>query len=172
MRHYRATAGLAGLFSAAVLVTAILTASGVAFGGSGGAKAPTPSVHSIPESQQLHYVSGPFLSNDQATAIAVQLGKGLGSGAAPKVLGAHMETLAAASSQLGEQAASLAIGNDRMVWVVQLQGPYNACYSHTGVCPPDPSQIYSVVMDAVTGKIYASGPFPRDQAEQAAQGGS
>lgn len=100
--------------------------------------------------------AGPYISRASAESIADGIRWGT---TAPKVLSAKLETLAAASTQLGSRAAMLTVPNDAMVWVVTLKGVFS-----TGACSPDAGcvpilydQVFSVVEDDMTGRVYSAG---------------
>lgn len=160
------------LFSAVALATAILAAAGITYASSGSASpnpppaqppsnsglipAPTPAVHSMPSSEQSHYVAGPFISSAQAESIALQIAQGFGTGDTT-VLAEKLESVAAASTDAGMRVASLYTGNDRMVWLVWLDGPYQAMCSVSGACAPVPNTEYFVAVDAKSGQVYGVG---------------
>ena len=122
-----------------------------------GAPAPTPPTHSIPSSQQLHYVSGPFISEAKAESVALGVDVGVATGPAPQVFEAKMESVAAASSEFGTRVAMMNVGSDRMVWVVGINGTYRTPCPPVGACPPPPHETYYVFIDAATGLILSSG---------------
>ncbi len=124
-----------------------------------GAPAPTPPTHSIPSSQQLHYVSGPFISKAKAESVALGIDAGGATGPTPQVFEAKMESVAAASAELGARVAAMNVGSDRMVWVVGIKGTYRTPCPPVGACPPPTNGEYNVVIDATTGLILSSGLF-------------
>lgn len=125
-----------------------------------GAPAATPATHSIPSSQQLHYVSGPFISKAEAESVALSIDAGGATGPVPQVFEAKMESVAAASSELGTRVAMMTVGSDRIIWVVGIKGTYTPPCPPTGACPPAmTNQEYYVNIDAVTGRILSSGVF-------------
>lgn len=159
------------LFSVVALATAILTAAGMTYASSstspspphtqltsnpGIIPAPTPVVHSMPSSEQSHYVAGPFISSAQAESIALQIAQRFGTGDAT-VLAVKLESVAAASSDAGMRVASLYAGNDRMVWIVWLEGPYQPMCSVSGSCVPIPNTEFFVTVDAKSGQVYGVG---------------
>lgn len=170
----RTVLGLVGLFTAAAAVTAVLALTGVAHGGgnsspsspvssvgspnggSGLIPAPTPIVQTVPSSEQTHYVPGPYLTEAQATAIAVQVAERLGPGPVT-ILSAQLESVAAASQATGIRVASFYTGSDRMVWLVWLIGTYQSMCQVSGPCPAKPQQVYFTVVDAKTGQSYGAG---------------
>ena len=100
--------------------------------------------------------AGPFISRASAEAIVAEPEWGT---TPPKVLSAKLETLAAASTQLGSRAAMLTVPNDAMVWVVTLKGTYNPGSCFLSCVPVLYDRVYSVVEDAMTGRWYSSGYF-------------
>lgn len=161
-----------GLFSAVALSIAILAAGGIIYasGGSlapnpplsqstsdpGLIPAPTPAVHSMPSSEQSHYVAGPYISSVQAESLALQIAQRFGTGHAT-VLTAKLESVAAASADAGQRVASLYTGNDRMVWLVWLEGPYQPLCQVASQCAPIPNTEYFVAVDAKSGQVYGVG---------------
>ncbi len=124
-----------------------------------GAPAPTPPTHSIPSAQQLHYVSGPFISEAKAESVALGVDAGGATGPVPQVFEAKMESVAAASAELGARVAMMTVGSDRIVWVVGIKGTYRTPCPPVGACPPATNGEYNVVIDAATGQILSSGLF-------------
>ena len=100
--------------------------------------------------------AGPYISRASAEANAAAPEWGT---TPPKLLSAKLETVAAASAQLGSRAAALTIPNDAMVWVLTLKGTYNPAACLATCVPVLYDQVYSVVEDAMTGQWYASGYF-------------
>ncbi len=100
--------------------------------------------------------AGPYISRASAEAIVAQPEWGT---TPPKLLSAKLETVAAASAQLGSRAAALTIPNHAMVWVLTLKGTYNPAACFVTCVPVLYDQVYSVVEDAMTGQWYASGYF-------------
>lgn len=116
--------------------------------------APTPTVQTIPSSQQLPYVGPPYISQSDAESAALQVANAMGPGA--QVLTAELESVAAASEDAGQQVATFSVSSDRMVWLVWLVGTYQpGCISTT--CPAWQNELYFVAVDATTGQTYGVG---------------
>ncbi|MDA8344584.1 MAG: hypothetical protein M0Z66_03785 [Thermaerobacter sp.] len=109
------------------------------------------------ESGSAHELDlGPYISRASAEAIAADAEMGT---TPPRVLSAKLETLDAASTQLGSRAAADTVPNDAMVWVVTLKGTYNPGSCFSSCVPALYDQVYNVVEDAMTGQWYSSGLF-------------
>lgn len=174
-------AGAAGLFAVTALATAVISLSGIAHGAGGSTNppnlvpAPTPQVHSVMSSQVLHYVPGSYISGAQAEAIALLQADQVGSST---VLGAKLENIAAAERDAGEEVATLNVGGDVMVWLVWLQGPYDAGCITADSCSGVQNRVFWMSIDAKSGRIYAGGfnvhapgmPVPGSGAGTPAQG--
>lgn len=117
--------------------------------------ASTPSVNTIPSSDQSHYVAGPFISEGAIESMATQLATNADP-APVTVISAKLESVAAASQDVGLRVASFYTGDDRMVWLVWLDGPYvPSCI--TNPCPAAIGGVYFMVFDATTGDSLGVG---------------
>lgn len=155
----RSVAASTALLVALGLVAVILAQGMSASGYTPGSRAPTPQTHSFPSSQVLQYVSGPFISEGSAETIALRMGQG--AGGTTQVVGAKLESVAAATAVLGSRPAALDIASARMVWVVELKGTYvqSSCSPSGNCLAPLSNQTYYVVIDAATGNTLATGIF-------------
>ena len=116
--------------------------------------APTPQVHTIPATEQTPYVSGPYLTESQAEADAMQVANRMGSGA--QVVAAKLESVAAASTDAGFRVATFETSTSREVWLVWIVGPYQGgCL--LSACPVRSNVLYNVTIDATSGTVYGVG---------------
>ena len=100
--------------------------------------------------EQDHATGGPFITNDQAVKSARAVGVG------PSVLlSSALTTVAQATRELGFRAASNFVGDDRAVFLVELQGPYRPAFWFAG--RPPIFDRYYVVLDATSGRVLATG---------------
>ncbi len=173
-RYYREALMLAAIFTVAGSVAGILTRGSSAGAGSSAPSAvtraqpsgttgpssspvpaPTPSVNTIPSSEQSQYVAGPFMSESAIESMATQLATSADP-APVTVISAKLESVAAASQDVGLRVASFYTGDDRMVWLVWLDGQYvPSCI--TNPCPAPIDGVYFMVFDATTGDSLGVG---------------
>lgn len=152
------------LFAGAVVGGAILAAAGIAMGSGPNSPipAPTPVVHDVPASKVAHAVLGSIVSAKQVEQQALQIAENPsfngGSTTPPVFLGARLETVAAASSNVGRRVASYYIGTDRTVWMVWFRGAVaDACSPGSQSCLESTEETYYFAFDAHTGTEYSFG---------------
>ena len=116
--------------------------------------APTPTVGTMPSSEQVPYVGPPYISESAADGAALQVASTMGPG--PQVVAAKLESLSSASSDVGQQVGTFAVTSSRMVWLVWVVGPYEGpCISST--CSAPQSKLYYLAVDATSGQVFAGG---------------